>query len=55
MIFLFITLTYKSFLELYYKCDTGMCVGADIVTVIAIMYSFIYRYLCLIIYVFNVL
>ncbi len=55
MIFLFITLGYKSFLESDYKCDTEMCVRSDIVTEIAIVSSFSYRYLRLIIYVFNVL
>lgn len=45
MIFLFITLAYGSFLELYYKCDTGMCVGTDIFTEIAIDNLFIYLFI----------
>lgn len=47
MIFLFITLAYGSFLELYYKCDTGMCVGTDIFTEIAIDNLFIYLFIYL--------
>lgn len=55
MIFLLIVLGYESVFELNCKCDTEMCIKNDIIPETAIVSSFSYRYLWLIIYVFNIL